>query len=40
MNNIGVNLMTKYLLPFEAVSILLMMALVGAAHLSRKEKKV
>jgi len=34
--NIGVNLMTKYLLPFEAVSILLLIALVGAAHLSRK----
>ena len=34
--NIGVNLMTYYLLPFEAVSILLMIALVGAAHLSRK----
>jgi len=39
VNNIGINLMTKYLLPFEAISILLMMALVGAAHLSRKEKK-
>jgi NADH:ubiquinone oxidoreductase subunit 6 (subunit J) len=37
-NNIGVNLMSHYLLPFEAISILLMMALVGAAHLSRKEK--
>jgi len=36
--NIGINLMTTYLLPFEAISILLMMALVGAAHLSRKEK--
>jgi len=36
--NIGVNLMTKYLLPFEAVSILLMVALVGAAHISRKGK--
>jgi NADH-quinone oxidoreductase subunit J len=35
--NIGVNLMTRYLLPFEAVSILLMVALVGAAHLARKE---
>jgi NADH-quinone oxidoreductase subunit J len=35
--NIGINLMTRYLLPFEAVSVLLMMALVGAAHLSRKE---
>lgn len=36
--NIGVNLMTKYLLPFEAISILLMLALVGAAHLARKGK--
>jgi len=35
--NLGVNLMTRYLLPFEAISILLMMVLVGAAHLSRKE---
>jgi NADH-quinone oxidoreductase subunit J len=35
--NIGINLMTRYLLPFEAVSVLLMVALVGAAHLSRKE---
>lgn len=35
-DNIGINLMTKYLLPFEAISILLMIALVGAAHLSRK----
>jgi len=37
--NIGVNLMTKYLLPFEAVSVLLMVALIGAAHLSRKEQQ-
>lgn len=37
-DNIGVNLMTRYLLPFEVVSILLMMTLVGAAHLSRKER--
>jgi len=35
--NIGINLMTRYLLPFEAISILLIVALVGAAHLSRKE---
>lgn len=35
--NIGINLMTRYLLPFEAVSVLLLMVLVGAAHLSRKE---
>lgn len=39
VNNIGINLMTTYLLPFEAISILLMMALIGAAHLSRKENK-
>jgi len=39
VNNIGINLMTRYLLPFEAIAILLMMALVGAAHLSRKENK-
>jgi len=38
VNNIGINLMSTYLLPFEAISILLMMALVGAAHLSRKER--
>lgn len=39
IGNIGINLMTRYLLPFEAISILLMMALVGAAHLARKEEK-
>ncbi|TSJ38574.1 NADH-quinone oxidoreductase subunit J [Mucilaginibacter corticis] len=38
IDNIGINLMTRYLLPFEAISILLMMALVGAAHLARKER--
>jgi NADH:ubiquinone oxidoreductase subunit 6 (subunit J) len=37
-DNIGINLMTRYLLPFEAISVLLMMALVGAAHLARKER--
>jgi NADH:ubiquinone oxidoreductase subunit 6 (subunit J) len=37
INDIGINLMTRYLLPFEAISVLLMVALVGAAHLSRKE---
>ncbi|HVW14004.1 MAG TPA: NADH-quinone oxidoreductase subunit J [Mucilaginibacter sp.] len=40
VNNIGINLMGNYLLPFEVVSILLMMALVGAAHLSRKERGI
>lgn len=38
VTNIGLNLMTNFLLPFEAVSILLMMALIGAAHLARKEQ--
>jgi NADH:ubiquinone oxidoreductase subunit 6 (subunit J) len=37
IDNIGINLMTTYLLPFETISVLLLMALVGAAHLSRKE---
>lgn len=37
ITNIGINLMTAYLLPFEVISILLLMALVGAAHLARKE---
>lgn len=36
---IGVNLMTRYLIPFEIVSVLLMMALIGAAHLARRTKK-
>jgi NADH-quinone oxidoreductase subunit J len=40
VENIGINLMTRYLLPFEAISILLMMALVGAAHLARKERTI
>jgi NADH:ubiquinone oxidoreductase subunit 6 (subunit J) len=38
INNIGINLMTSYLLPFEIISILLMMTLIGAAHLARKEE--
>lgn len=40
ITNIGVNLMGKFLLPFELISILLMMVLIGAAHLARKENKV
>ena len=36
--NIGINLMTRYLLPFEAISILLMIALIGSAHIARREK--
>ncbi|MBC7606949.1 MAG: NADH-quinone oxidoreductase subunit J [Burkholderiales bacterium] len=40
IRNIGINLMSKYLLPLEMVSILLMMVLIGAAHIARKEPKV
>jgi len=39
IRNIGVNLMSRYLLPLEMISILLMMALIGAAHIARKEPK-
>ena len=37
VNDIGVMLLSKYLLPFEVVSILLLAALIGAAMLSRKD---
>lgn len=39
IHQIGIHTMTRYLLPFEMVSVFLMMALIGAAHLARKEKK-
>lgn len=38
VNQIGVQIMTRYLLPFEVVSVLLLMALIGAAHIARKDK--
>ena len=37
INDIGMMLLTQYLLPFEVVSILLLAALIGAAMLSRKK---
>ncbi|MEE8340875.1 MAG: NADH-quinone oxidoreductase subunit J [Candidatus Neomarinimicrobiota bacterium] len=37
VREIGLLLMTKYLLPFEVASILLLGALIGAAVLARKE---
>lgn len=40
LHYIGVNLMTRYLIPFEAVSVLLLMVLIGAVHMARKEKKI
>ncbi len=39
IHQIGIHTMTRYLLPFEIVSVFLMMALIGAAHLARKEKR-
>jgi NAD(P)H-quinone oxidoreductase subunit 6 len=38
VNQIGIQIMTRYLLPFEVVSVLLLMALIGAAHIARKDK--
>ncbi|MBK0382813.1 NADH-quinone oxidoreductase subunit J [Pedobacter sp. SD-b] len=40
IRNIGINLMSKYLLPLEMISILLMMVLVGAANIARRQPKV
>lgn len=38
-HDLGLLLAGRYLLPFEAVSVLLLAALVGAAYLARKEIK-
>jgi NADH-quinone oxidoreductase subunit J len=38
-NQIGIHIMTTYLLPFEILSIFLLMVLIGAAHLARKGGK-
>ncbi len=37
IEHLGFHLMTRFVLPFEVVSVLIMMALIGAAHLARKE---
>ncbi|MBF0544464.1 MAG: NADH-quinone oxidoreductase subunit J [Candidatus Riflebacteria bacterium] len=37
-NSIGVSLLSKYVLPFEIVSILLLMALIGSILLAKEEK--
>lgn len=39
VENIGLSLFTKYLLPFEITSLLLLVALVGAVLLSKKSLK-
>src|SRR3546814_10572805 len=38
VENIGINLMTRYLLPFEVISVFLLAALIGAAYLARGRK--
>ncbi len=38
--SIGVGLFTKYLLPFEITSVLLLMAIVGAMSLARRTKNL
>ncbi|HNT25661.1 MAG TPA: NADH-quinone oxidoreductase subunit J [Anaerolineales bacterium] len=37
--NVGMELFTKYLLPFEVTSVLLLVAIVGAIVMTRVEKK-
>ncbi len=37
---IGYEIITNYVLPFEIVSILLFVALIGAAYIARSERKV
>ena len=39
-NALGELLLTSYLLPFEIVSVVLLVALIGAAMIARKETKV
>lgn len=40
IHQIGLRFMTFYVLPFEIISVFLMMALIGASHLSRKERTI
>lgn len=39
VKNLGILLMTDYLIPFEIVSVLLLAALVGAAFIARREAR-
>ncbi len=39
MDQLGKMLLTTYLVPFEVAGVLLMVVMVGAAHLARQEKK-
>jgi NADH-quinone oxidoreductase subunit J len=37
VNKIGIGLMTDYIFPFEAIGILLLIALIGATYIAKKE---
>lgn len=39
MEEIGTRLLTTYLVPFEVAGVLLMIVMVGAAHLARQERE-
>ncbi len=39
INNIGIKLMTDFILPFEIAAIILLLALLGAAFVARKPQK-
>ncbi|MFQ5495834.1 MAG: NADH-quinone oxidoreductase subunit J, partial [Phycisphaerae bacterium] len=38
MADLGTTLLTRYLVPFEVAGVLLMIVMVGAAHLARQER--
>ena len=39
-NTLGEMFMTRYVLPFEVASVILLVALVGAAFIARKDRKI
>jgi len=39
VQQLGLKFMTQYVLAFEVISVFLLMTLIGAAHLARKESK-
>lgn len=40
LNFLGIELMSNYLLPFELISVILLIALIGAAYLARASKNM
>ena len=39
ITQVGTSLLTDYLVPFEVVSVVLLVAMIGAAYLARPEKR-